>query len=64
MAMTAEEFIERLESQGLLEEHVLAGLRRQVADSKKPVPCQTLAKLLVDQGHLTSFQARKLSSIS
>ena len=60
MPQTAEEFIDRLEFLGLLEEKVLANLRRQVADSKKPVAPQILAKLLVDQGQLTPFQAKKL----
>src|SRR5438045_2298839 len=58
--LSAEEFIDRLEFLGLLEEKVLDNLRRQVAESKKPVAPQTLAKLLVDTGQLTAFQAKKL----
>ena len=58
--MLAEKFIERLERQGLLEEKVIAELRNQIADSRFVITPEAVAKLLVDNGHLTTFQARKL----
>lgn len=61
MPQTANDFIDRLEFLGLLEDSVLENLRRRVAESKKPVSPQWLASLLVDQGHLTQSQAKKLA---
>ncbi len=58
--MTADEFINRLEQQRLLDEGVLASLRRRVAKKGGSVTPESVAKLLVEKGHLTSFQARML----
>ena len=58
--MLAEKLIARLERQGLLEEKVIAELREQIADSRFAITPEAVAKLLVDNGHLTTFQARKL----
>ena len=59
--MKVEQFIDRLEQQGLLDKDTLAELRRKVAQSKgKKVTPEAIAKYLVDRGHLTQFQAIKL----
>lgn len=58
--MTAVEFLDKLEQQGLLDESLVSKLRHQVAGARKPVSAQKMAKLLIDKGHLTAFQAKKL----
>ncbi len=58
--MQAKQFIDLLEKQGLLDDDILVELRRQVADSKTKVSPEALARLLVDNGQLTRFQAQKL----
>lgn len=58
--MSASKVLDLAEQQGLLEAKVIADLRRQVAESKFVVTPEALAKVLVDHGHLTAFQARKL----
>ena len=58
--MHAKKFIDMLEQQELLEADVLTELRRQVAESKTNVRPETIAKLLVENGQLTRFQASKL----
>lgn len=50
------------EQQGLLDGKAIAELRRQVAESKFVITPEAIAKVLVDHGHLTPFQARKLVS--
>ncbi len=58
--MLAQQFVDKLEGTGLLHPDIIAELRRQLADSKGRVTVEALAKLLVDNGHLTKFQATKL----
>src|SRR4029453_13981156 len=58
--MSASKVLDMAERQGLLEPRVIGELRRQVADSKFVVTPEAIAKVLVDHGHLTAFQARKL----
>ncbi|MHB8970355.1 MAG: outer membrane protein assembly factor BamB family protein [Pirellulaceae bacterium] len=59
--MMVEQFIDRLEQQGLLDTETIADLRRKVAQAKgKKVTPEAIAKYLVDRGHLTRFQATKL----
>src|SRR5687767_5894129 len=60
--MSATKVLDMAEKQGLLEAGVIADLRKQVADSKFVVTAEAIAKVLVDHGHLTAFQARKLVS--
>lgn len=60
MQKKATQFIEVLEAQELLAPEITEELRRQVADSKSRLTPELLAKLLVDNGHLTKFQATKL----
>ncbi len=60
MQKPAKQFIDLLESQQLLAPDILEELRRQVAESKTRLTTELLAKLLVDNGHLTKFQATKL----
>ena len=62
MQKLAHQFIDLLESQQLLSPEILEELRRQVAESKTKLSPELLAKLLVDNGHLTKFQATKLIS--
>lgn len=60
MQKLAHQFIDLLDSQQLLSPEILDELRRQVAESKTKLSPELLAKLLVDNGHLTKFQATKL----
>lgn len=60
MQRQALQFIEQLESQQLLSPEIVEELHRQVAESKTKLSPELLAKLLVDNGHLTKFQATKL----
>jgi outer membrane protein assembly factor BamB len=50
------------EQQGLLDGRAIAELRKQVAESKFVITPEAIAKVLVDHGHLTPFQARRLVS--
>ena len=58
--MSATKVLDLAEKQGLLDGNVVADLRKQVAESKFVVTAEAIAKILVDHGHLTAFQARKL----
>lgn len=58
--MSARLLLDRLEQQGLLEPTVVADLRRQLDQAARPVSAEALAKLLVQNGHLTKFQAARL----
>lgn len=58
--MSAKRFLEVLENSGLLESRVLAELRRNLAETKGKVTPESMAKYLVEKGHLTKFQATKL----
>lgn len=57
--MIAEQFIDRLEQQGLLDAKIISQLRKQV-EKKKNVTADKIARYLVEKGHLTKFQAIKL----
>ncbi|MFN0018054.1 MAG: PQQ-binding-like beta-propeller repeat protein [Pirellulaceae bacterium] len=61
MAKTAQEFLDHLANNDLIPPEVLESLRRQVAKATKPVSSGTLARLLVDNGHLTETQGERLS---
>ncbi|QDU28190.1 outer membrane biogenesis protein BamB [Anatilimnocola aggregata] len=58
--MTSEVFLQKLEQGGLAPPEIVASLRRQVAAAKQPIVPATIAKLLVDKGHLTPNQAYRL----
>lgn len=60
MQKTAKQFLDLLESQQLLAPDILGELRRQVGESKSRLTSELIARLLVDNGHLTKFQATKL----
>lgn len=60
MQQLAKQFIDNLEAKHLLSPDIVEELRRQVAESKTRLTPELLAKLLVDNGHLTKFQATKL----
>lgn len=58
--MSASQFISLLESKGLLDPEIISELHRQVEQSKVRVTPEAIARLLVDNGQLTRFQATKL----
>src|SRR5690606_28959022 len=60
MQKPARQFLDLLESQQLLAPDILGELRRQVDESKSRLTSEVIARLLVDNGHLTKFQATKL----
>ncbi|GAB5403629.1 MAG: PQQ-binding-like beta-propeller repeat protein [Aureliella sp.] len=60
MRPQAKQFIELLVSKQLLAPEIVEELNRQVAESKNKLSPELIAKLLVDNGHLTKFQATQL----
>jgi outer membrane protein assembly factor BamB/TolA-binding protein len=60
--MSANRLFQLLEDQGLLDADVLQELRRSLSESKSRVTAESLAKLLVENGQLTRFQATRLVS--
>ncbi len=58
--MSANHLIDLLEEQGLLDPEVILELRRTVVQSKTRITTESLAKLLVENGQLTRFQATRL----
>ncbi|MGI8978028.1 MAG: PQQ-binding-like beta-propeller repeat protein [Pirellulaceae bacterium] len=60
MAKTAQELLDNLANGGLVPPEALESLRRQVAKATKPVAPGTIARLLVDHGHLTEAQGERL----
>ncbi len=58
--MQAKQFIDQLAAQQLLSPEIIDELRRQVAESKSRLTPELISRLLVDNGHLTKFQATKL----
>jgi outer membrane protein assembly factor BamB len=60
MNSSAKKLIDLMEAKELLSGDVVAELRRQVSESSSRLTAELLAKVLVDNGHLTKFQATKL----
>jgi outer membrane protein assembly factor BamB/tetratricopeptide (TPR) repeat protein len=60
VAMTAEEFVDQLEQSDLLPQDVVAKIRKQIGAARRPVSPKAVAKWLVDKGHLTTFQVKRL----
>jgi outer membrane protein assembly factor BamB/TolA-binding protein len=58
--MSASQFIQMLESKGLLDPESIKELQRMVEQSKVRVTPEALARILVENGQLTRFQATKL----
>lgn len=58
--MLANELIDRLERRGLLDQEIIEALREQLTEGGARVTPEAVAKLLVDNGQLTRFQATKL----
>lgn len=58
--MAALAFIRLLEDRGLLDPEIVSEITRQVETSKVRITPEMIAKLLVDNGQLTRFQATKL----
>ncbi len=59
-SMLAKKLIDRLERLGWLDQEIIEALREQLAQSGARVTPEAVAKLLVDNGQLTRFQATKL----
>lgn len=62
MSALGRKVLDLAEQQGLLDGKSIAELRQKVAESKYVISPEAIAKVLVDHGHLTPFQARKLVS--
>jgi outer membrane protein assembly factor BamB len=62
MKSLAQRVMDLAEQQELLDGKSIGELRKQVAQSKFVITPEAIAKVLVDHGHLTPFQARKLVS--
>ncbi|OYP35988.1 PQQ-binding-like beta-propeller repeat protein [Rhodopirellula sp. MGV] len=58
--MLANELIDQLERRGLLDQEIIDALREQLKSGGANVTPEAVAKLLVDNGQLTRFQATKL----
>ncbi len=58
--MQAKLFLDLLEKQDLLDPEILSALRKQLAESPSRITPESIVKLLVDNGHLSRFQATKL----
>ncbi len=58
--MAANRFIEILEAKHFMPPEGLVELRRRVAESRANLPAELLARILVDNGHLTKFQASSI----
>ena len=58
--MSATKLLQLLEKSGMLDKPLLAELRKQIADTRTKVTAESIAKALVDKGHLTRFQATRL----
>ncbi|MEO1614482.1 MAG: PQQ-binding-like beta-propeller repeat protein [Planctomycetota bacterium] len=58
--MLANELIDQLERRGLLDQEIIEALREQLDQGGAQVTPEAVAKLLVDNGQLTRFQATKL----
>ncbi|MEM8681211.1 MAG: hypothetical protein AAGF97_17835, partial [Planctomycetota bacterium] len=55
--MSAQRFLQIIQQSGLVSDAVVRQLREQVAARGKPVAASKVAKVLVDRGLLTKFQA-------
>src|SRR5262245_59230542 len=60
MAKSAADFLNELTERELVPINILASLKRQVTAATKPVSAATIARLLVEKGHLTAVQAERL----
>ena len=58
--MLAKDLIDQLEQRGLLDQEIIEALREQLDQGGTRVTPEAVAKLLVDNGQLTRFQATKL----
>src|SRR5262245_31684976 len=58
--MLARKVLDLADQQGLLEPKVIEELRQKLTETRFVVTPAAIAKVLVDHGHLTPFQARKL----
>ena len=60
--MSPEQLIERLESMGILDEKILAKLRREINNPDKTVKASQILRYLVKKGELTQAQADKVKA--
>jgi outer membrane protein assembly factor BamB len=61
--MSAIEFLDLLAKNRLVDDKVVAKLRRKVQQSSKRVSARSVAQFLVKQGHLTAEQAKRLTRV-
>src|SRR5690606_20734094 len=59
-SMTSEELLLEIEQRQWLSTSLMERLHAKVADSPRSLDAKTLAKFLVEKGHLTSEQAKEL----
>lgn len=60
MSALGKRVLDLAEQQGLLDGKAIVELRTKVAESKFVITPEAIAKVLVDHGHLTPYQARRL----
>ncbi|MEX0938756.1 MAG: PQQ-binding-like beta-propeller repeat protein [Pirellulales bacterium] len=58
--MTVNEFLERLSASGLVSRSLVSSLRAQASTAPDSVSAESVAKLLVSQGHVSPQQAQRL----
>ncbi len=63
MPKTAADLLSELDQRELVPPQIVASLRRQVAGAARPVSAVSIARLLVEKGHLTAVQAEKLLGV-
>ena len=59
--ISAERFLDILEAKDLIPVAMLGSLRKQLAAATKPVTAPSVAKLLIEKGHLTPALAKRLA---
>lgn len=57
MALSIDEFVERLTSSGLMSVEQITNISRALPNDQQPADAEALAELLVRLGHLTQYQA-------
>ena len=60
MTKSAADFLNDLAERELVPDNIVASLHRQVTAATKPVSAASIARLLVEKGHLTAVQAERL----
>ena len=58
--MSVSDFVKKLENSGMVEANALAKIQRHIEDPNKKVRVKGIIRFLVDKGHVTSKQGKKL----